>query len=60
MPVDAQPAADGNVLLTGPDDAAPVAKVVDPSAPPLSGWPGGLRHSHFTTCPKAAEWRRRK
>lgn len=60
MPVDADPAPDGTVLLAGDDPDAPVATVVSPAAPPSGGWPGPLRHSHFTTCPGADRWRSRK
>lgn len=61
MPVDAEPSAVGNVLLTGDEGAsAPVATVVNPDNPPLGGWPGSLHQSHFATCPAANSFRHRK
>lgn len=60
MPVDAEPASDGNVLAdlaAGAGvvlSAAMVAEVRDgtPDEP--------LYRSHFSTCPQADQWRRRK
>jgi hypothetical protein len=63
MPVDVEPSPDGNVLLTDAHhglNAPPLATVIDPDAPPLTGWPGTLHKSHFATCPGAADWRARK
>jgi hypothetical protein len=63
MPVDAEPSADGNVMIvldTDQDEDTPMAFVVDPTAPPLTGWRGTLHHSHFETCRSAERFRRRK
>lgn len=57
MPVDAEPVDDGNVVLDErPGEyVGPVASVL--TGPSLLGGP--LRKAHFTTCPQAAQWRRR-
>jgi hypothetical protein len=59
MPVDAEPADDGNVLITG-DPERPQATVVNPDQPPLGGWSGPLYTSHFRTCPDAGNFRKPK
>jgi len=55
MPVDAEPVRGANVRLTreGQDVRANVVR------PQLAFGSTGLRHSHFVTCPKADQWRRR-
>lgn len=63
-PVDAEPTADGNVLLSLANGhlnpgQPPVATVVNPAAPPFEGW-GPLRASHFATCPAAERFRSRR
>ena len=63
MPVDADPAPNGNVLLQpslNPSTNTPRATVVNPNSPPLDGFDGTLHHSHFETCPAADRWRSRK
>lgn len=50
MPLDKEPAADGNVFV---DVVANVARVVDP------GSHTPLYKSHFVTCAQAAQHRRR-
>jgi hypothetical protein len=60
MPVDVEPCADGNVLLTGSDQTVPLATVVDPDSPPLGGWPGPLHRSHFATCVGADDFRHKR
>lgn len=63
MPVDAEPTADGNVILTdnahgGPPSAHVLTKA-ETSDPGLFP-PDGPRHtSHFATCPNAADFRRK-
>lgn len=57
MPMDVEPAADGNVWLTGIKNGTPqvlVALTADavPANVPVR------YHSHFVTCPQADEWRR--
>lgn len=56
MPVDAQPASDGNVRLHDRGGVAPLAVVLKTHE--LFG-KTGLRKSHFATCPDAVSWRRR-
>jgi hypothetical protein len=59
MPVDAEPAADGNVIVdlaagrgvVIPTGALPGIREDTPDEP--------LYKSHFATCPQASEWRRR-
>lgn len=63
MPVDAEPAPDGTILIQAPlNDTArsPRATVVDPATPPLDGWDGELHHSHFETCPASDQFRNTK
>lgn len=62
MPVDADPVANGNVMIVldeDQDEDTPMAFVVNPDAPPLEGWRGTLHRSHFETCPAADRWRTR-
>ena len=58
MPIDAEPAENGNVLVTGPD-TCPVAAVVNrgqASGLRAAGYP--LYLPHFVTCPFADKYRR--
>lgn len=57
MPVDAVPAAGGNVQLERRHDQKPLARVL--SVAQQFGKAGRLRLSHFATCPHASGWRRR-
>lgn len=60
MPIDANPTDDGNVLVmqsrSNPDDKKAVVLARDAEKPRDRR----LFTSHFSTCPKAAEHRRRK
>jgi hypothetical protein len=57
MPVDADPAPDGNLVLAySSPGAAPMAVVVTPSQPMLDDPPRYL--SHFVTCPNAEHHRK--
>lgn len=53
MPVDTQPAHDGNLRLTDPDSALPTAR------PASRGGDSPLHRSHFASCPDASHHRRR-
>lgn len=60
IPLDAEPTADGNVILR-PDGAAIVlsgAGLAEARAN-RSGRVGTLHRSHFATCPQAGEWRKK-
>lgn len=57
IPLDDQPTADGNVVVTDhADDGTPVVRVLTAS----DGVPSSPRRylSHFVTCPQAKHWRR--
>jgi hypothetical protein len=56
MPVDAEPAAGGNLALEVDDKGTVRSRVV---APHLTFGRKDLRLSHFARCPDAAKWRRR-
>lgn len=56
MPVDAEPAADGNVLLTAGNP--PLAKVLTSFGKGLLGNGERLYRSHFSTCPNARSHRK--
>ncbi len=64
MPVDAEPVEDGNVVLrTGPDQSvtAYVLSKRDAEGIQLDMYVSrDLYVSHFTTCPTANTWRRRR
>jgi hypothetical protein len=55
MPVDAEPSADGNIVLIAPDDPRdePVARIAG-----LADRTEERHRSHFVTCPQASSWRR--
>lgn len=54
MPVDAEPAADGNLVVV--EDVAGELRVFVASG---RDWPGEPRYRpHFATCPDAERWRR--
>lgn len=54
MPVNAQPAPDGNLVISESPHGAPISKVADLLDP------DGPRYlSHFVSCPAAGEFRRR-
>ena len=64
MPLDQDPADNGNVIYTGSwstsrsGSRVPVVRVIDPEHPTLRGVdPGDRFVSHFATCPQAEEWR---
>jgi hypothetical protein len=56
--VDAEPTADGNVLMTYRPGMAPLAKVLTAIERKISYGP--LRKSHFATCPDGPQWRKRR
>ena len=61
MPVDAEPTADGTVLLLdaiGGQVNAIVVSRYELSSARINGGP--LRRAHRATCPKAKEWRRKR
>lgn len=55
MPVDAEPTAEGAVLVLNPPDAAPVGHVLSGDALDMAreGCPERVHRSHFATCPNA-------
>lgn len=55
MPVDAEPAAGGNVQLERRYGQKPLARVLGVA----QQFGKTLRLAHFATCPHAASWRRR-
>ena len=55
-PIDAEPAADGNIALTAVPGQNPLSKVL--SVRQQFGRTG-LRKSHFATCPDGPSWRKR-
>lgn len=57
MPVDAQPAAAGNIELRDAGGPVPVAATLTPR---LAFGRTDLRTSHFATCPSAPSFRRRR
>jgi hypothetical protein len=58
MPVDAEPATDGNIAVEYRGaDVKPLARVLSTSQ---QFGRTSLHKSHFATCPHGAEWRRRK
>lgn len=59
MPIDAEPVADGNVVIIPADGAIPPrAKVLKKGEEPPAG---ALRYvSHFGTCPEAKQFRKRR
>ncbi|NUT31493.1 MAG: hypothetical protein HOV79_00310 [Hamadaea sp.] len=58
MPVDFEPANDGNVALSWMNGKV-VATVLG-VARQATRTPGTLRKSHFATCPDRDQWRRRR
>ncbi|KXK63379.1 hypothetical protein AWW66_03435 [Micromonospora rosaria] len=56
MPVDAEPAANGNVALSTNDKGQVVARIVKPH---LAFGRKDLRLPHFVRCPQADRWRQR-
>lgn len=69
MPIDAQPAAGGNIFITNPDERPWVVSVISQKKDNVvfmrGAWgilePGTLLYSsHFRTCPNAAQHRKAK
>jgi hypothetical protein len=63
IPVDAEPAPDGNVVLLreGHGEAPPVVRVTSQAQADTLIPDVGTRYvSHYATCPQAAEWRKRR
>lgn len=56
MPVDAEPAAGGNLALSTNDKGRVASRVIPAH---LAFGRSDLRLSHFVKCPQAAKWRRR-
>jgi hypothetical protein len=56
MPIDAEPSATGNVLLTGRNDRGPVARVLGAGESGVAGTP--LYLAHFASCPNAKQHRK--
>ena len=56
MPVDAEPAAGGNLALETNHNGRVMSRVVPAH---LAFGRSDLRLSHFATCPQADQWRRR-
>lgn len=61
MPIDAHPAAGGNIRLEERDrPLPPLAHVIGATIDLLAQDDDGVRYiSHFATCPNAKEWRRK-
>jgi hypothetical protein len=63
IPVDTEPAPDGNVVLLrgGRGEAPPVVLVMSQAQADTVIPDVGPRYmSHYATCPQAAEWRKRR